>query len=128
MGCSLFRSVALYIPNLSYLSINASLFLFGFFNSVFLISYTMGKEINSLAITATVIAVINTGDAICGAIAEPLIGKLLDLSWNGQMINNERLFSTHDFRMALSVLTLYLFISILFAFFTTETRPDKSQN
>lgn len=117
--------LVLYVPHLSLFMLQSTIFLFGFFNSVFLISYTLGKEINSLAITATVIAVINSGDAICGAVAEPLVGKILDMEWDGKMINHVRIFSTHDYHIALSVLSIYVFLSIVSALFIRETNAKQ---
>lgn len=84
----------------------------------------MGIESNSLAITATVIAVINTGDALCGGIMEPLIGKLLDQGWDGKMQGLVRVFSTHDYRIAMSVLTVSVALAIIAAIFTKETHPS----
>ena len=121
----LFLMIVLYVPHLSLFMLRSAIFLFGFFNSVFLISYTLGKEINSLSITATVIGVINSGDAICGAVAEPLVGKILDLGWDGKMIGHIRIFSTHDYHVALSVLSIYVFLSIVSAIFIKETKAKQ---
>lgn len=123
--CFLF--VVLYVPHLSHLVLNTCIFLFGLANGVFLVSYTMGKESNPLAITATVIAVINTGDALCGGIMEPLVGKLLDHGWDGKMVAHARVFSTHDYHMAMSVLSLSVFLAIVSACFTKESHPAATQ-
>jgi MFS family permease len=89
------------------------LFLFGFALGAFMLVFTIGKEINSLYLTATVIGMINASDAVLDGITEPGIGKLLDFYWDGQIVNNVHYFSLHSYHWALAVLPLYLFIATL---------------
>lgn len=108
-----FLMVVLYVPGLSLTLLNSSIFLFGFCSGNFLLSYAIARNINSPAIVGTVIGVINMGDPLCGGIAEPLIGKILDLHWTGQMVNNVRVFSVHAYQLGLSILTLYLILALI---------------
>ena len=87
-----------------------------------MLGFVAGKEINSLALAATVVAVINTSDALWGAISEPLIGKFLDLGWDGLMDNGARIFSVHDYHHALSILPLYLLAALIILAFIREPR------
>jgi nitrate/nitrite transporter NarK len=89
------------------------LFIFGFALGAFMLVFTIGKELNSLYLTATVIAMINASDAVLDGITEPAIGKLLDLGWDGKIVNNVHYFSLHSYHWALLVLPVYLFIAAL---------------
>lgn len=84
------------------------LFVFGFGLGAFVLVFTIGKELNSLHLTATVVAMINASDAILDAITEPGIGKLLDLGWDGKVVNNVHYFSLHSYHFALAILPIYL--------------------
>ena len=84
------------------------LFTFGFALGSFMLVFAMGKELNSLHLTATVIAMINASDAVLDALTEPAIGKLLDVMWDGKVVNGIHYFSLHSYHWALSVLPLYL--------------------
>lgn len=97
------------------------LFLFGFGTSSFMMGFVVGKEINAVVLAATVIAVINTSDALWGAISEPLIGKLLDLGWSGAMDNGARVFSVANFHHALAILPLYLLVALLLLLFIRDS-------
>jgi MFS family permease len=89
------------------------LFIFGFALGAFMLVFTIGKELNSLHLTATVIAMINASDAVLDGITEPAIGKLLDILWDGKIVNNVHYFSLHSYHWALSVLPAYLFTAAL---------------
>jgi len=98
------------------------LFLFGFGTGAFMLGFVVGKEINPLALAATVIAVINTGDAVFGAFTEPLIGKFLDETWQGKIIAGTHYFGIPSFHKAFSLLPCYLIVAILLVFFVKERK------
>lgn len=113
--------IVIYAPPMPILLLGFFLFLFGLGTSSFMLGFVVGKEINALALAATVIAVINASDALWGAISEPLIGKFLDLGWDGTMENGARIFSTHNFKHALVLLPLYLATALFLLVFIRET-------
>ena len=84
--------------------------------------FAMGKEMNPLTMTATVIAMINTSDALIDALTEPLIGKVLDLFWDGRIVNGIHQFSHFSYLLALSILPLYLVLGSLLLLWVKE--PD----
>jgi sugar phosphate permease len=84
------------------------LFTFGFSLGSFMLVFTIGKELNPLFLTATVISMINTSEPVLNGITEPGIGKLLDLTWDGTIVNGVHVFSLHNYHIALSILPIYL--------------------
>ncbi len=123
---SLFSVIAvIYISNLPEVLIGALFLIFGLSVSTFMLGFTIGKEINPLPLAATVIALINTGDAIFGAVTEPLIGKLLDNGWKGKLIDQAHYFGVTDFRHALIILPIYLLIAVVLVFFI---KANKNEN
>lgn len=101
-------SMILYCPGLPTWFLVLLLFTFGFALGAFMIVFALGKELNNVALTATVMAMINASDGILTGITEPAIGKLLDMNWDGLMLNGIRYFSLSSYYYALSVLPLYL--------------------
>ncbi len=106
--------LVIYSPHQSLLLLEISLFLFGLGSGAFMLGFTIGKEINKAALAATVVALINTGDAIFGAISEPLVGKVLDGLWTGQMVNGVPHFSVQHYQIALLLLPIDLIGALLF--------------
>ncbi len=118
----IFLGVILYCPDLPKALLSILIFLFGFCSSSFLLSYSVARNINSLAIIGTVIGVINMGDPLCGSFAEPMIGEILDLNWSGELINNTRVFSTHAYHLGLSVLLGYALLALLCCLFIKDKK------
>ena len=90
------------------------LFIFGFGIGAFMLCFAVGKEANPIIVAATIVSMINLGDPIFGSFTEPLVGKLLDLSWHGQLADGIRVYSAMDYRVALSILPVYLIAAALF--------------
>jgi predicted MFS family arabinose efflux permease len=106
-------SLVLFYQPMPKVLLGCLLFIFGFGLGAYLLAFTIGKDANKAVVTATVIAMINAGDALLTGITEPLIGKLLDVSWNGQLVDGVRYFSLTDYRMALGLLPAYLLVASL---------------
>ncbi len=109
-----------YGHHLSTFVLSCLLFVFGFFLGSFMLVFTIGKELNSAKLTATVIAMINTSDAILDGITEPGIGKLLDLGWDGKIVNGIHYFPLHSYHIGLSILPIYLFAGALLLLWVKE--------
>lgn len=121
MGINTFISLVslvplIYCPHLPAWLIGTLFFTFGFGSGSFMVSFTIGKEMNPAFLTATVVAMINTSDAILDAITEPAIGRILDLFWDGRMVNGVHYFALSSYHTALAVLPLYLLSSLIILF------------
>jgi MFS family permease len=114
-------AIVIYSQHISFIALGILLFVFGFGIGSFMLGFTVGREINPLALTATVIALINTGDALVNSITEPLIGKLLDTHWSGKIVNGAHYFVVENYHFALGLLPVYLFAALILLFFLKET-------
>lgn len=104
-------SIVLYAQPHSLFVLAILLFIFGFSLGSFMLAFTIGKELNSPLLTATVVSMINSSDAILDSITEPLIGKFLDITWSGKIVNGVHYFTTSNYQIALSVLPIYLILA-----------------
>lgn len=104
---------ALYLPKLPLALEGVLLFLFGFGTGAFMIGFTIGKELNPVILAASVVGLINTGDAIFGAFSEPLAGKLLDVFSHVPVTDTAHNFSLYAFHIALAILPLYLLLALV---------------
>lgn len=95
-------------------------FLFGLSTGAFMLGFTVGKDINPIYMAATVVALINSGDAICGALSEPLIGKLLDLNTPG-MITIPTHFPISAYHLAFITLPIELLLAFAFLHLAKQT-------
>jgi MFS family permease len=113
--------IVIYSAMLPLKLVSLLLFLFGFGASGFFISFAMIREIFPLLLTATVLGFMNTFDSICEAISEPFVGVFLDMTWNGVLHDGVHHFSTLGYKLALSLLPLYLIVAFVVLLFIQET-------
>ncbi len=111
----------IYGTHLASFWVSVLLFLFGFGASGFFISFAMIREIFPLLLTATVLGFMNTFDSICEALSEPFVGVFLDMTWQGAILEGVHQFSTHGYRLALSLLPLYLVVAFVVLLLIQET-------
>jgi MFS family permease len=118
--------LAMYCNSMPVWLLACLLFIFGFALGAFMIVFAMGKELNKPQLTATVIAMINVSDGILTSFTEPGIGKLLDLTWDGTIVNGVHSFSLSSYYIGLSVLPLYLIISAILLLWVKDARSSNA--
>lgn len=111
----------LYIPNLPLTFMGILLFAFGFFSSGFLPAFSVAREINPPETNATALGFVNTLNSLGAALAQPFIGLLLDMGWNGATVDGVRQYSVADYHNALITLPICIGISLLILPFVRET-------
>lgn len=114
-------TVVIYSPGSSTYTLAFLLFIFGFSISSFLLCFTMITEINLPIFAATAIGFMNAFDALIGAFSDPFTGKLLDMWWDGKLVEGARAFSLSAYQTAFVTLPIFLILSILVLFKIKET-------
>ena len=112
----------LYIPHLPVFLLSVLIFSFGIFSSFFLPSFTLMRDLHLNESSGVALGFMNAANMIGGAVGQPLIGVLLDTTWNGTLINNVRVYSIGDYQYALSCLPMMLVISLILIPFIKEKR------
>ena len=113
--------VVIYYPHQNMWQLTVLLFCFGFGTSGFFTCFAMIREVFPILLAATVLGFMNMFDSICEALSEPLVGWALDLGWSGATIQGVHQFSTQGYQIALSLMPIYLAISLLLLVFIKET-------
>jgi MFS family permease len=103
----------IYAPIQNPWMIQLSLFLFGIFSAGFLPAFAVAKELCNQRYVATGLGFMNLMNTIGIAIAQPLIGYLLDFFWQGQLVDNVRIYSLESYHIALGLLPLGMIISFI---------------
>ncbi len=113
--------IVLYSPNQYVFTLSVLLFCFGFCASGFFTSFAMIRELFPLILVATVLGIMNTFNAVFEALFEPLVGVLLDWSWEGAVLNGAHQFSLHGYYNALLLLPISMIIALLTLLLIDET-------
>lgn len=110
----------LYIPNLPIVTLSILIFSFGVFSSFFLPSFTLMHDLHAAECGGAAIGFMNAANMLGGAIGQPLIGILLDKSWDGTLINGVRIYSVANYQYSLSCLPIMIVISLALIPFIKE--------
>jgi sugar phosphate permease len=114
-------SVLLYANHLSLPITYFILFGFGFFSSVQILVFAICREVSSIKVAGTSIALTNMIVMLGGNLFQPVIGKLLDMQWHGTLVNGARMYPAAAYEIALTVLPVCLVLAVIISFFIKET-------
>lgn len=113
-------SLVLYCRNLSYVSLNVLLFLYGVFSATEIIVFIMAKECSGAKLSGTVFAATNMIVTLGGVVFQPLVGKLLDTFGDSGIVGGEHIYTVIDYQVALSILPISLLFVPILAFFIKD--------
>lgn len=111
----------LYGPMVGIYTAGTLFFIFGFFCSGFLPAFSVARELNPPETSGTALGFINTLNTAGGMLAQPIIGYLLDMKWQGTLQDGVRYYSNLDYRFALTLLPFSIFCSFIMLRFVRET-------
>lgn len=121
IGVLLFITIIIYCTTFSKPTLIILLFIFGFFAGNFALPFAIVRETNHPRLISTSLGFTNTIGMISGAIIPPAIGVILDISWSGTLHNGIRIYSTADYKIALSLLLISAIITVIITPFMKET-------
>ncbi|MGI9311362.1 MAG: MFS transporter, partial [bacterium] len=86
------------------LAMSALFFALGVSGSMMTIAFGSMREVNAPQHSATAMGLVNMCVVGSGAVMQPLIGWLLDLGWDGRIVDGARVYAAADYTAAFSVL------------------------
>lgn len=124
----IFLSIVLYLPLHSAYAVGTCLFFFGLFSAGFLPAFSIIKEISCQKNCATALSFMNMMNMIGVALAQPLIGYLLDKFWlrSNPSVDitadvAKRTYESVHYVQSISILPLGILIAIMLLPFIKET-------
>ena len=93
----------------------------GFFSGCIIISFAFVMESVPKSLAGTVSGLTNMGIMIGPMILQPVVGKVLDANWAGEMVNGVRLYSLSAYRYGFTLMMGWVLLSTIILFFTKET-------
>jgi sugar phosphate permease len=114
-------SLILYGPDWTINQLLVLFFMLGMVTSSQVISYPAITESNDKAISGTSMGLASCLIMGIGGIAQPFTGKILDLLWDGTMLNGVPYYSEHTFLIALSSITVGFIIGLIAVLLAKET-------
>ncbi len=120
--CLLALSLLLYVDGLPTPLLWLCFFLTGASGGCMSVSFALARMVNPPSETSAVLGFVNCAVTGTGAVFQPLIGFLLDLSWDGTLDAGARVYSADAFGEAFSVLIGFLVFALLLSLLLKEPR------
>jgi MFS family permease len=112
---------AYYAPGLPVSLYTVLLFLIGFGAACMIVAYAATREHNAAGAMGGALGFVNMVSVLGGAFFQPLVGWLLDLQWDGRLVEGARVYSLEAYRVALAVLPATLALAFVTAAGVRET-------
>ncbi|NEX23556.1 MFS transporter [Thiorhodococcus mannitoliphagus] len=87
----------------------------------FVVGYAAAKEVVRPGVAGMAIALVNTGLFLGAAIMQPAFGWAMDLTWDGAMQGDLRVYALSDFRNGLWLSAGFALLGLIGALFVRET-------
>ena len=112
----------LYAPGLSLVANQFLLFAIGAASGAMVICIAAARERAPAAVSGATTGFINTAMVGSGALAQPAIGYLLDLNWDGNLQAGVRVYNLDTFATALVILPLCAAVGLIAALFVPRRK------
>ena len=113
-------SALLYVPGLPKPLLWLLMFLAGCGLGSMVVCYALMRQANRTQVTGAALGFSNGMSVGAGAVFQPLVGFLLDLRWQGEMLEGARVYSASAYAFAFSVLVGYLALCLVMSFFIRQ--------
>jgi MFS family permease len=97
---------AIQMPWLPLSVLSVVIFINGVGGSAMVLGFACAREHNPAQMSSTAMSIVNVAVIGSGALFQPLVGLLLDLQWDGEIINGVRAYSAEAFRVALGQISV----------------------
>lgn len=113
IGALICSTLFIFAPISSPLVMELLLFSFGIFSAGFLPAFSVAKELCNKKYVATGLSFMNMMNMVGIALAQPLIGYILDRMWQGELNGTVRVYPLSAYHTALGILPLGILIALL---------------
>lgn len=114
-------SFILFKAGLSFYQLAVVLWVTGFFSGCMIVSFAFVAESVPQSLSGTVSGLTNMGVMMGPTLLQPVVGRILDHNWTGQMVNGVRFYSLDAYEYGFIPMMGWIILSVLLLFFTKET-------
>lgn len=121
MVSALSLTAILYLPGVPLWGVGVLCFGVGVGGSAQIVCFALVREHNPAQLSGTAIGMVNALVTGAGALFQPTVGWLLDLSWDGVLVDGARVYAIGAYNVAFSVLVAGCVVGILCAIAVRES-------
>ncbi|KTD03480.1 major facilitator superfamily (MFS) transporter [Fluoribacter gormanii] len=113
VGALICSTIFIFAPISNEIYMEILLFAFGIFSAGFLPAFTVAKELCNKKSVATGLSFMNMMNMIGIALAQPLIGFILDRMWKGELNGNVRVYPLAAYHTGLAIIPIGMLIALI---------------
>ncbi|PWY56267.1 MFS transporter [Legionella qingyii] len=113
IGALICSTILIFAPISNEIYMEILLFAFGIFSAGFLPAFTVAKELCNKKSVATGLSFMNMMNMIGIALAQPLIGFILDRMWKGELNGNVRVYPLAAYHTGLAIIPIGMLIALI---------------
>lgn len=110
------------VPEMPLWTVVAITFLIGLSGCLMSVTFALAREVTPPSIHGSALGIVNGLTVGAGAVLQPVVGALLDHSWDGAMKEGVRLYDSADYRFAFLSLLAWALAGFVATLFLRETR------
>ena len=114
-------SLILFRESLSFFQLVMAFSITGFFSGCMIVSFAFVMESVPSSLSGTVSGLTNMGVMMGPMLLQPVVGRILDINWTGQMAGGVRVYSLDAYEYGFIPMMGWIILSVLLLFFTKET-------
>jgi len=114
-------SLILFRESLSFVQLIMVFSVTGFFSGCMIISFAFITESVPSFLSGTASGLTNMGVMMGPMLLQPMVGKILDYYWTGQMADGVRTYSLDAYEYGFIPMMIWILLSVVLLFFTKET-------
>ena len=118
--------IVFYLPIIGHATILLIFFFSGLFCSTQVLIFPISREISPPVLTGTALAITNM-ITMLGGLLVPVVGMVLDRLWDGSIVNGIRIYSEHDYRVALSIIPVGFLLASALSLCLKETHCEQQE-
>lgn len=115
--------IIIYMPFLPVYILGSLLFILGLLAGAQVLVFVVGIELTSKEISGTATAGTNFLVMISLIILQPVIGNLLEYTWDGKVVNDIPFYTLEGYQFAFILMPICYVLVFISSFFLTETHP-----
>lgn len=96
--------------------------LLGLATAGFSLTWACAKEVNPPLLSGMSTSVANMGGFLAGALLQPLVGWVMDMGWQGEMVSGARFYNVETWRHGVLVVTVCAIMGAAASWWIHETR------
>ncbi len=117
-------SLILFQENLSFYQLAVTLWITGFFSGCMILSFAFVSESVPQSLSGTVSGLINMGVMMGPTLLQPVVGRILDSNWTGQLDGTVRIYSLDAYESGFIPIIVWSVISVFPVSVSQEISPE----